>query len=387
MVDVGATAPALSASIISVTSADDAALHDYGAFCQSAVHGPCQHPLWISSWIASTRTDALIVTVKQNEQPVLMLALEVIRKGGLRIARFIGGNHANGNFTAMDRQTPIAIADIAVLKAALRKARPDIDLVFLSRQDSGFEGFRNPLASLATMQSPNISLAVDLSGGFKAVLSRHNPGRKRKRFNYQLNRFRQAGGHRLIEAQTPEEVGHLLDLFFELKGASLRSKGIADAFAVPQIRAFFRALFCNALDEDNPPFLLRAVEVGGEIVAITGLSVTRETVVCDFNTYSNPDPRTSPGAFIDHSNIEWACEQGKAIYDFSVGEEAYKRNWCDIETWQFETLLPLSASGTALAFYERGRAAAIRAIKSNPTLWAFTKRMRARLGSKGDQAT
>lgn len=386
MVDVGATtAPALSASIIPVTAADDAALRDYEAFCQRAVHGPCQHPLWITGWIASTRTDALIVTVKQDEQPVLMLALEVISKGGLRIARFIGGNHANGNFVAMDRRTLTAIPDAVALKAALRKARPDIDLIFLSRQDPVFEGFDNPLASLATMQSANISLAVDLSGGFRAVLSRHNPGRKRKRFNYQLNRFRRAGGHRLIEARTAEEVGHLLDVFFELKGASLRSKGITDTFAAPQIRAFFRALFCNALGEDNPPFLLRAVEVGGEIVAITGLSVTRETVVCDFNTYRNRDPRTSPGAFIDHINIEWACEQGKAIYDFSVGEEAYKRNWCDIETWQFETLLPLSASGTALAFYERGRMAAIRAIKSNPTLWAFTRQMRARLASKDDQ--
>ena len=387
MVDVGATAPALSASIICVTAADDAALRDYAAFCQRAVYGPCQHPLWLSSWIASAKIDALIVTISQNEQPVLMLALEVVCKGRLRIARFIGGNHANGNFVAMDRQTPIALPDIATLKAAVRKARPDIDLVFLSRQDPYFQGFKNPLTSLATMKSPNISLAIDLSGGFEAVLSRHNPARKRKRFNYQLSRFRQTGGYRLIETRTTEEVGHLLDLFFELKGASLREKGIADAFAAPQIRAFFRALFCNALNEANPPFLLRAVEVGGEIVAITGLSVTRDTVVCDFNTFKNRDPKTSPGSFLDHTNIEWACQQGKAIYDFSVGEEDYKRSWCDIETWQFETLLPLSASGAALALYERGRMAGIRAIKSNPTLWAFIKRIRARLGGKGDQPT
>lgn len=380
MVDVGATAPALSAPIITVTQADDTALRNYAAFCQQAIYGPCQHPLWTRSWIASTNADALIITVTQNDQPVLMLALEVVAKGRLSIARFIGGNHANGNFVAMTSVAPVVIPDPVALKAALRQARPDIDLVLLARQNPDFEGFPNPLASIATMQSPNISLAVDLSGGFEAVLSRHNASRKRKRFNYQRNRFLQSGGYQIIEARSVEEVGRLLELFFELKGASLRSKGIADAFAAPQIRTFFRTLFCQALTEEEPAFLLRAVEVGGEIAAITGLTVTRETIICEFNTYSNRDPRTSPGFFIDYSNIQLACEQGKAIYDFSVGDESYKRSWCDIETWQFETLLPLSAAGTALALYERMRAAGVHAIKSNPALWAFVKKMRLRFG-------
>lgn len=380
MVDVGATAPALSATII-VTKADAVALRNYEAFCRKAIHGPCQHPLWIRSWIASNDADALIVTLTLNEQPIMMLALEVVRKGPLRIARFIGGNHANGNFVAMAPEIAGIMPDPASLKAALRKVRPDIDLVLLSRQSPDFEGFNNPLASLATMQSPNISLSVDLAGGFEAVLLRHNARRKRKRFNYQLSRFRQTGGYRLIEAQTPEEARQLLDLFFELKGTSLRSKGIADAFAAPQIRSFFRTLFNDALAEDVAPFLLRAVEVGGEIVAITGLSITQETVVCEFNTYKNRDPKTSPGFFIDYTNIRQACEQGKAIYDFSVGDEDYKRSWCDIETWQFETLLSLSASGAVLAIYERALAAAVHNIKSNPTLWAAARRLRARLGS------
>lgn len=381
MVDVGVSARALPASSITVIKADDAALRNYEAFCQRAIHGPCQHPLWIKGWIDSTHADALIVTVRQDNQPALMLALEVIRKGPLRIARFIGGNHANGNFAAMDRNIPIILPDRAALKAALRKARPDINLLLLSRQNPVFEGFKNPLEGLATMQSPNISLSVDLGGGFEAVLSRHSASRKRKKFNYQISRFRQAGGYRLIEAQTAEEVRHLIGLFFELKGASLRSKGIADAFAAPQIRAFFTRLFCDALTENTPPFRLRAVEVGGEIVAITGLSVTQETVVCEFNTYKNRDPRTSPGFFIDYNNIRQACDQGKKIYDFSVGDEDYKRSWCDIETWQFETLLPLGTAGAGLAIYERVRSALVRVIKSNPALWALVRRLRARLGS------
>lgn len=393
MVDVGAAAPAFSparrdsrahqmseAAAVKVTAADNEALRDYADFCRNAIYGPCQHPVWVQSWIAATGADALIVTFQQGGRPVTMLVLEVVAKGPLRIARFIGGNHANGNFVAMKRALPAPTIDRAALIAALRKARSDVALVLLSRQNPVFEGFDNPLASLATMQSPNISLAVDLAGGFEAMLSRRNAARKRKKFKYQINRFRHAGGYRLIEARTPEEVEPLIERFFELKGASLRSKGIADAFAPLEIRNFFRSLFRDALGEDEPPFLLHAVEVGGEIIAINGLSITRETVVCEFGTYSDADPKASPGYFIDYTNIEQACEQGKAIYDFSVGDEDYKRSWCDIETWQFETLLPLSASGRALALYERARAAGVQKLKSNHALWAFAKRLRARFG-------
>jgi CelD/BcsL family acetyltransferase involved in cellulose biosynthesis len=277
---------------------------------------------------------------------------------------------------------PASPAEGAAIAAALRKARPDIDLVSLSRQAPHFEGRDNPLAALATRQSPNLSLAVDLDGGFEAVLSRHGGSRKRQKFNYQRNRFNRAGGYRLIEATTLQEAERLIETFFVLKGASLRAKGIPDAFADEKVRDFFRTLAREALAEDDPPFLLHGVEVAGEIVAINGLSVTRETVVCNFGTYSDADPRSSPGYFIDYTNIEQACGQGRRIYDFSVGDEPYKRSWCDIETRHFETLLPLSLKGHLLALHERGSAAAIQALKSNPTAWDFVKRMRTRLGGE-----
>lgn len=394
MVDIGAASTPLPAARrdngarvmegtlrIDVAQADEAALAEYDAFCRGSVHGPCQHPVWVRAWVRETQADAVIVTLRRDGDAVLKLALEVVGKGPFRIARFVGGNHANGNFAAMAQgpARPVSAAEGAGIARALRKARPDIDLVLLSRQSPHFEGAANALSGLATMQSPNVSLAIDLDGGFEAVLARHNAPRKRKKFKYQFNRFKQAGGHRLIEADTPEEVERLIATFFELKGKSLLSKGIADAFAPAEIRAFFRALFREALAERRPPFLLHAVEVEGRTVAINGLSVTRETVVCEFGTYCSADPRNSPGYFIDYTNIQQACEQGKKVYDFSVGDEDYKRSWCDIETWQFETLLPLSPKGRALSLYERARAAAVHAVKSNHRLWALAKRLRARL--------
>ena len=62
---------------------------------------PAQSPIWISQWIEALSPDHLVATLTQDGQPVFALALEVVRRGPFRIARFMGGHHANGNFPAM----------------------------------------------------------------------------------------------------------------------------------------------------------------------------------------------------------------------------------------------------------------------------------------------
>src|SRR5690606_15564462 len=97
-------------------------------------------------------------------------ALEIVREGPFRTARFPGGDHANGNFPAMARDTaPLSEADTKAICQAVHDARPDIDLIYLQRQNPVQVGVSNPLAELSSIRSPNVSLAVDLSGGFEGV--------------------------------------------------------------------------------------------------------------------------------------------------------------------------------------------------------------------------
>src|SRR5690606_35962981 len=115
------------------------------------------------------------------------------------------------------------------------------------------------------------------------------------------------------------------------------------------------------------------------LTAVNGCSITDNSIVCEFGGIRDDGNNSSPGYFLDFFCIEEACEAGKALYDFSVGDEAYKRSWCDVETWQFDTLLPLTAKGRALWAVEIARAHAVRLVKSNDALWSFVKQMRARI--------
>lgn len=374
--------PATIGAFVEVRPADDITMAEYDAFCRGAVHGAPQHPLWIRAWLGATGADAIVATLHRGGRPAVSLVLEIMRNGPFRVAGFPGGGHANGNFAACAAgfDTAVTRGDMADLERAIRAARPDVDLVELERQKPELDGIANPFGGFATMQSPNIALATDMTGGMDAVLERMNGKRKRKKYRAQLRKMEAAGGYRWFAADTPQEVERLMSAFYTLKAARFRKRGIPDVFAPDEVKAFFRALFRDAIEHSPPPFLLYGLEVGGEIHNVKGFSVLRDGLISEFCAMREDERALSPGFFLDYEIMQDIGAKGMTVYDFSVGDEEYKRSWCDVETWFFDTLLPLTAKGRILFAYRALRARAVGFVKSNRTLWTLVRRLRTRLG-------
>ncbi|TIV71485.1 MAG: GNAT family N-acetyltransferase [Mesorhizobium sp.] len=380
-----ARAPASSQGGSTAAVIDSAGLAGYAEFCASALFAPAQSASWLRSWRAETKADMVIATLNLESGPALSLALEVVRSGPFGIARFAGGRHANGNFPAADPRLLPAIDGSAIrsLFLAISRARPDVDLVSLERLLTDLDGVANPLTTLPNFASPNLALAVDLDGGFDALLTRASGKRKRKKHRSQTRKFEAVGRFCRIEARSRKEVDRLLDAFFEMKEARFAKMGIANVFGDEDVRAFFRALFADALAEEKPSFRLHGLEVAGKLRAVTGSSRSGKRLICEFGAIAEDDLAfTSPGDFLFFDNIQEACEQGFDVYDFSVGDEAYKRLWCDIEVQHFEVLAPLTLKGRALAAGLRQGARAKAFIKNNPTVWKLTKMLRRKAAGR-----
>ncbi|RWB72288.1 GNAT family N-acetyltransferase [Mesorhizobium sp.] len=364
---------------------DGAGLASYTEFCASALFAPAQSPCWLRNWVSKTDADIVIATLIMDGRPALSLGLEVVSRGPFKVARFAGGRHANGNFAAADmRQMPrIDGPAIRSLFSAIAEARRDIDLVSLERLLPDLDGVANPLAALPHFASPNLALAVDLAGGFDALLARASGKRKRKKHRSQTRKFEAVGTFRRIASRTRDEVDRLLDAFYDMKEQRFRKMGIANVFGEQGVRAFFRALFADALAEERPAFLLHGLEVAGKLRAVTGSSRSGKRLICEFGAIAEDDLAfTSPGDYLFFDNIQEACEQGFGVYDFSVGDEPYKRLWCDLAVQHFEVLAPLTLKGRALAIGVRQGARAKVFIKNNQTVWKLTKMLRRKAAGK-----
>jgi CelD/BcsL family acetyltransferase involved in cellulose biosynthesis len=393
MVDIGADARRPRPLILEGTAVDGAtrthvevlALGEaqalfYREFCAKAVHGVPQHPLWTEAWTQSANADAILVSIRRSGRVAFVMVLEVVKAGLFTVGRFPSGGHANGNFIASAVADAITPDEFGELRAEIARARPDIDLLQLERQKPNFAGQENPLARFATMQSPNISLASDLTGGFDALLERMSGKRKRKKYRLQQRRLEAAGGHRWFKATTPAEVEYLISAFYALKAARFAKRGIPDVFGPPEVQRFFRKLFLDALEHAPNPFELYALEVAGKLYNVKGFSRFEGGMVSEFCAMRDDEELgLSPGFYLDYQLMEQACTDGLTVYDFSVGEEEYKRSWCEVETWLFDISLPLTLKGRILASYQKTRADAVRRVKTNKRLWEFAKRLRTRV--------
>lgn len=357
---------------------DERALADYRELAGHGVSGPAQHPAWLAAWRDHVNPDVILVEIADRGERIFMLPLEIVRQGAIAVARYPGGRHANGNFPAL--APGVRGLPVDLIAAAIAGLRPDIDLVALERQAQAVAGHDNPLLALAHAESPDIALAVDLAGGFEALLARVSGKRKRKKHRSQSRKFEEAGGWRRVTAATPAEVDRLLDAFFAMKADRFARMGIANVFAEDAVRSFFRTLFTRALAEAHPPFRLDALEVGGVLRAVTGCSRAADRIVCEFGAIAEDElAATSPGDFLFFENIRDACARGFAIHDFSVGDEPYKRLWCDIEIRQFDVFLPLTAKGRVAASRGNFARSLRRLVKASPVLMGAIRRARRAL--------
>ena len=227
---------------VRVLSGTDA-LQAYAGLIDGLACPPPQYAEWIEAWTRNVNPDLAVVSLQDSGAVLAVLPLEIVRKGPLKLAQFPGASHANGNFVPLRRDSTLAAADIEAMIAALRKARPDIDLIVLDRQLHQHAGLANPWESVPHQTSPNISLAVGLDGGFEALMARTSGKRKRKKQRAQLRKFEAIGPVRRWMAQTDGEVTQLLDFFFANKALRLKAMGVPNVFGEADVQAFFRALF------------------------------------------------------------------------------------------------------------------------------------------------
>ncbi len=367
---------------VRVLSASPNALEAYATFCaDAAIYAPPQHPHWIKSWLHDAGRNGLVAFLNRNGVPVMAAGLEVIEKGPLRVARFAGGSHANGNFPALH---PDFASDVTRHAEAMKgllngisTMRPDVDLLALERQRPHFQQLANPFLALPHATSPNLALSADLTSGFDHLLQSGSGKRRRKKYRSQLRKLKAAGGFRRFAASSEHEVDDLLDRFFMLKRERLERKGLADAFGETHIRESLRRLFRAALAEPVPPFVLHGLEVGGKIRAVTGESRTADSIICEFSAFAEDELASiAPGDFLFYENVAEACAEHRSFYDFGVGDEPYKRVWCEKETRHADVFVGLNARGRLVAAAQFALAGIKRVVKQNPALARLAQQTR-----------
>lgn len=349
---------------------------------------------WCAAWVETYRPTLAILRGSCGNGPAVLLPLEIVRRHGVRIARFIGAPRSNINTGLFavdlwsDGRTLSATDRAAIATALVGKA----DLLLLENIPFSWRGRASPLSSLPSIENQNHAFQLPLLGSFEETLSQLSAKRRRKKHRHQTRLLDAAGGYSHVVAVTPEEKRRMLALFLQQKADRFRAAGLPDVFQGADTHDLLLRLLEKQGTPDYSALELHGLRLKGQhdghIPAIAALSRKGDHVICQFASIDESlMPEASPGELLFWMMIERAQGAGVALFDFGIGDQLYKRSWCPMETVQHDAMLPISALGRLAAFGEASVTRAKTMIKGNPRLYGFIQKLRAGRGGKPNTVT
>lgn len=286
---------------------------------------------WCRTWlaVAGDRARARVLCVRDEGRLVMLLPLQVERRFGVVIARWIGEPMTQyGDALALPgEKRPQWIA-----AAQAKMARwGDVDLFALTRLRAG-----GVMSDGTVAGEPFSAPYVDL---------RASKPKRHKSIERRVKRLEAHGAILLEEAESPAKRESVTRHALALKRAWLGGKGAYSAgLSNPVSEDFLAALAREAFLRAN---ILR---VGGEIGAIdlgfVGGGAYRSLLGC----YDDRFAEGSPGQALTGRLIARCAEEGLSAYDMLLPADAYKSAWATGETQIEARFLPTSLKGRAAAF-------------------------------------
>ncbi|MFL6799472.1 MAG: GNAT family N-acetyltransferase [Xanthobacteraceae bacterium] len=396
--------PSLNVACTSVAERDSACglqlrLHEnladvadiWQCFEQVADRTVFQSSAWLTAWqhhIGHARgtLPAIVTGCDRDGQLLLILQLgiETTRTG--RRLTWLGSELCDYNAPLLahnfsDRMSAERFAllwrDVVDLLQAV--PRFGFDLVDLQKMPESVGGQRNPFMDFAVEAHPSGAYVAHLDADWETFYAAKRSASTRKRERRQLKQLAEHGEVRFLDIEDPADIEQTLTALFEQKARAFARMGIDNLLADPGRRAFFLAI---ASDPAMRHLVhVGRLDVGGSMAAINVGLTFRDCYYLILSSYDDGElARLGPGRAHLNELIQRAISRGFTTFDFTVGDEPYKRDWSDLELKLFDHLAAVSPRGHAIMAVTGVFRRAKRFIKQSPPLWRAFSKVRALAG-------
>jgi CelD/BcsL family acetyltransferase involved in cellulose biosynthesis len=156
--------------------------------------------------------------------------------------------------------------------------------------------------------------------------------------------------------------------------------GVANLFAKPGYAEFYRAL---ATDPATRHLVhVSRLDVGATSAAVNFGLTYRDCYYHMLASYDDGEvSRFGPGATHLLDLLHLAIDRGFRIFDFTIGDERYKRDWCDTELKLYDFIAAATWRGALVALPMLAAQRLKRRIKQTPVVWNLFSAGRALFGS------
>jgi CelD/BcsL family acetyltransferase involved in cellulose biosynthesis len=343
---------------------------------------------WLSTWqrhigVLTGAMPCIVIGCDTQGRPLLLLPLAIERSGLARELTWFGSDLCDYNAPLLaagvaDRLE--AAAFMALWDRIIAKLQADPrsqhDLIRLEKMPPLVGTGRNPMLALPANLNPSGSYITPLRGNWDDFYKAKRSSATRRRDRSKRNRLSESGEVKLVSSETAEDALSTLSILVEQKTTIFARHGINNLFARAGHLDFYRDIVSNPATRDLAH--VSRLNVGAETAA-TNLGLVfagrYHHVLASYT--SGPLGHWGPGAAHLNDLLRYAIERGLTAFDFTIGDERYKRDWCDDVQTLYDHVAVARWRGALVAGPAMMMARIKRAIKQTPMLWAMVVKGRA----------
>jgi CelD/BcsL family acetyltransferase involved in cellulose biosynthesis len=254
------------------------------------------------------------------------------------------------------------------------------DLIDLQKMPEMIGAQRNPFLDLQVLDHPSGAYVANLGHDWEAFYAAKRSSATRKKERKQLRQLAEHGEVRFVDVTNRNEITRTLDTLFSQKARAFARMGVDDLFDRPGRRDFFRAIATDSALREVVH--VSRLDVGSTIAATNVGLKFRGCYYLILSSYDDGDvARFGPGRAHLHELLRCAIDNGLQQFDFTVGDEPYKRDWSDTELRLYDHVAAVTLRGSLAMALTTAFRRTKRVIKQSPALWRAFSKARAVAGS------
>jgi CelD/BcsL family acetyltransferase involved in cellulose biosynthesis len=344
---------------------------------------------WLSTWfrnIGVHEAGQPAIVIGRYEGTVLFLMPFAIEgSAGLLKITWLGSFLCNYNGPVLARDFARRVSSLQFHQIwqdiqALLRQRLGHDIVDLEKMPTTIGKQANPFCTMRVTPHVNDAYMTEVGGDWEAYYAAKRSPATRKTDRKKRKRLADHGETRFITASSRDDVVRSVDALIDEKRRSYAKLGVANMFERPGYRDFFVDLATGA--QSSRLTHVSRLDVGEMTAAANFGLMYRGRYYYILAGYDDGDlARFGPGAIQLRDVMCYAAEHNCPLFDFTIGDEPYKRDWCDVEVGVCDYVSPASWRGALAAVSTVAFRQIKRWIKRNPTAWALARKVRSTLGA------
>jgi CelD/BcsL family acetyltransferase involved in cellulose biosynthesis len=343
---------------------------------------------WLSTWFRNIGVREGVqpaVVIGRHEGTILFLLPFALEVNSLdRKVTWLGSYlcNYNGPVLARDFSRRLSPAQFPQVWRDVEKLLRDQlrhDLVDLEKMPETIGEQPNPFCSLHVTAHVNDAYLTTFTGDWETYYAEKRSAATRKTDRRKRKRLADHGETRFIPAASRDDLVRSIDALIDEKRVSYAKLGVANMFAWPGYRDFFIEMATGP--RSSRLTYVSRLDVGPMTAAANFGLIFRGRYYYILAGYDDGElARFGPGYIQLQDVMRDALERGCKIFDFTIGDEPYKRDWCDTEIRLCDYVSPVSLRGWTVAVPTVVFRYLKRSIKRNAIVWALVRKVRTLMG-------